>query len=989
MLKDRFLSFTTAAIIATCGMTAQSHAADPRDLPPAPQRGLAGDWLLDSSAFKAGVFHTDHPHELVLENGLVRRTFRLSPNAATVGLDHQVTGHAVIRAVRPEVEVTIDGTTYPVGGLVGQPNHAFLLPEWLETMQTDPAAFQFTGFEVGETRERFAWKRVRHHAPDATWPPKGVYLQMHYRMPAPQSGPSASPASDAGRERMMETRFDGATALPDGWTARVTTAHQRSSVANEGKAGEIFTPPHTHAFVERPLPPGVRLVETRIDPGTDRSASWGPGIALVWKSGHTIKLNLGSSGFDAENKPAFSCFDGSREWFNLGKGEPSLDATTTMRLRIEGTAVFCEALHEGKWKTYHQASLPPGLGDPALVRLGKLDKSGGATDHASPPGEPGRLRIESFAAYGPLDEASPTTPLPQSPPITLTVHYELYDGVPVFCKWLTLRNGGDTTITVDRFSSEILAVAEEDSPVETRAGVAQPLPQALHVETDFAFGGFNHDHANRHVVHWRPDPQYTSIVNYTRDQPTLLVVSPDRGPAQDIAPGGTFESHRTLQLVHDSTCRTRRGLTLKRMYRTLAPWTTENPLMHHLLDSRPEAVRQAIDHAAEVGFEMIILSFGSGFNIENDDPAFLDTWKGVADHARSKGIDIGSYSLLSSRRIGGGNDIVSPPGEKPTHGSCPALTSGWGQEYFRKLYHFHRRTGFSAFEHDGSYPGDVDVTPRPPLQKGAEDSQWAQWRIIRDFYQWCRSEGIYLNVPDYYFLSGSNKTGMGYREVNWSLPRAHQVIHTRQNIFDGSWEKTPSMGWMFVPLAQYHGGGAAATIEPLDRHRDHYGSMLASNLAMGVQACYRGPRLFDTPATKAVVKQWVDWFKQHRDILESDMVHGRRADGRDLDWMLHVNPKLETKGMLVVFNPLDREVSRTLDLDLYYTGLEGRARVAPMGGAEAEHPLHRGTRLHLPVTVPAGGLFWATIRNASEGAGRGPIEHRDRRRPARHRAMER
>jgi hypothetical protein len=952
----------TACLVIATSTARPTTAAQWQELPTAPQRGPAPDWRLDDSDFKAGVFRTGNANEIVLENGLVRRTFRLSPNAATIGIDHQVTGHAILRAVRPEAEVTIDGVTFPVGGLTGQPNHAFLLPEWLETMQADPAAFQFTGFEMGQPRERFGWKRVRHHAPDATWPPKGVHLQMHYRMPDPQAGPSAALASDAARNRLLETRFDGANALPNGWTAHVSRAHERSSVVNEGKAGEIFTPPNTYAFVEHPLPHGVRLVETRIDPGTDRSASWGPGLALVWANGHTVKFNLGSSGFDAENKPAFSCFDGSREWPNLGKGEPSLDAATTLRLRIDCDAVFCEAMHEGRWETYHQAKLPPALGDPTAVRIGKLDKSGGASDHAGPHGELGRLRVESFNAYGPLDEDALKEPSPGSPLVTLTVHYELYDGIPVFCKWLTVQNGGDKTITIDRFSSEILAVAEEDNPVETRAGVAQPIPQTLHVETDFAFGGFNHHHANRHVVHWRADPQYTSIVNYTREQPTQLVVAPDRGPSQDIAPGETFESHRTFQLVHDSTCRTRRGLALKRMYRTVAPWTTENPLMHHLLDSRPEAVLQAIDQAAEVGFEMIILSFGSGFNIENDNPEFLDTWKRVADHARSKGIDIGSYSLLSSRRIGGGNDIVSPPGETPTHGNCPALTSEWGREYFRKLYHFHRHTGFSVFEHDGSYPGDVDVTPRPPLQKGESDSQWAQWQIIRDFYQWCRGEGIFLNVPDYYFLSGSNKTGMGYREVNWSLPRAHQVIHTRQNIFDGSWEKSPSMGWMFVPLAQYHGGGAAATIEPLDQHRDHYGRMLASNLALGVQACYRGPRLFDTPATKSVVKHWVDWFKQHRDILESDMVHGRRADGRDLDWMLHVNPKLETKGMLVVFNPLDHEVTRTLDLDVYYTGLESRVRVSSMGEAETEHALHRSTRLHLPVTVPAGGLFWATLR---------------------------
>ena len=50
------------------------------------------------------------------------------------------------------------------------------------------------------------------------------------------------------------------------------------------------------------------------------------------------------------------------------------------------------------------------------------------------------------------------------------------------------------------------------------------------------------------------------------------------------------------------------------------------------------------------------------------------------------------------------------------------------------------------------------------------------------------------------------------------------------------------MGWMFVPLTQYHGGGAAATIEPLKDHLPHYGQRLANLFGAGVQACYRGPR---------------------------------------------------------------------------------------------------------------------------------------------------
>jgi hypothetical protein len=233
--------------------------------------------------------------------------------------------------------------------------------------------------------------------------------------------------------------------------------------------------------------------------------------------------------------------------------------------------------------------------------------------------------------------------------------------------------------------------------------------------------------------------------------------------------------------------------------------------------------------------------------------------------------------------------------------------------------------------------------------------------MIADFYRWCRGQGFYLNVPDHYFLNGSSKTGMGYREVNWSLPREQQVIHTRQNIYDGTWEKTSSMGWMFVPLTEYQGGGAAATIEPLDEHLDHYERMLVSNLALGVQACYRGPRLYDTGRTRVMVKRWVDWFKAHRGILESDLIHGRRADARDLDWMLHVNTRLEEKGMLVVFNPLDRPVEMTLRVNLYYTGLTNKAKVRAAHGRVRTYRLNRDYTIELPVRVDAQGMSWWVI----------------------------
>ena len=426
--------------------------------------------------------------------------------------------------------------------------------------------------------------------------------------------------------------------------------------------------------------------------------------------------------------------------------------------------------------------------------------------------------------------------------VRVSVLYEIYDGVPLVSKSIIIRNLGARPVTLDAFASEILAFVEPESAVNTPVAWARPN---FHLESDMAFLADTPGTAAK-TVFWMTDPSYTSQVNYRLQTPCLVESRPPLGPAEVLAPGATFESFRTYLLCFDGTDRERRGLALRRMYRTLAPWVTENPVLMHLTSSDPAVVRQAVDQAAETGFEMVILSFGSGLDMENEDPAYLRTFKELSDYAHSRGVEIGGYSLLASRRVSDADDVVNPrtgrPGGFAAFGNSPCLGSSWGQEYFRKLRGFFEATGFDLLEHDGSYPGDVCASTAHPGHRGLADSQWTQWRGITDFYRWCRSRGISLNVPDWYFLSGSNKSAMGYREVNWSLPRDRQVVLGRQNIFDGTWEKTPSMGWMFVPLVQYHGGGEAATIEPLDEHLEHYEAHLAQNFSSGVQACYRGLR---------------------------------------------------------------------------------------------------------------------------------------------------
>jgi hypothetical protein len=147
------------------------------------------------------------------------------------------------------------------------------------------------------------------------------------------------------------------------------------------------------------------------------------------------------------------------------------------------------------------------------------------------------------------------------------------------------------------------------------------------------------------------------------------------------------------------------------MYRAIAPWVTENPITHHLLTNKPELAREAIDKASDVGFEAIIFSFGSGFNMENRDPDFLAEWKDVADYARTKNIELGSYSLLSSRSVAKEHMLVPPNGQEATHGRMPALTSNWGQAWIETVRKFYASTPSSMFASRRPTTRCVDFAP--------------------------------------------------------------------------------------------------------------------------------------------------------------------------------------------------------------------------------------------------------------------------------------
>lgn len=692
------------------------------------------DWLIEASPAVSGVYQTHEGKDIVLSNGLISRVFRIFPNLATIDIVHQTTGENLLRAVSNEGTLTVDGTTYTLGGLDGQQEFGYIQYPWIDRLTTIPRSFRIVDFEIAELAPRIRWANKR-------W------------------------------------------SLEKGWTT----------------TGKVLS-----FYLEGP----------------------------DYLKGLRVKLN-----------------------------------------------------------------------------------------------------------------------------------YALYDGMPCISKWFEIENNTGMAVSLNEFTLEQLAMAEPESPVEAK-DPHQFLKPNIHVESDWGFLGFTEREADK-TEHWSTDPRYKSQCNYPLLTPCLLEVKLPMGPDEEIAAGGSFESFRTWLMPFDSYDRDRKGLALKRMYRKIAPWTTENPIFLHCTSSDPQVVRTAIDQCAETGYEMVILSFGSGLNLEDESEANVARIKEMVDYARSKGIELGGYSLLSSRWISDAVDVINPETGKRggmIFGSSPCLCSDWGYEYFRKIKNIFERTGMTVFENDGSYPGNVCASTSHTYHKGLKDSQWKQRKKIADLYRWMCENGIYTNIPDYgYMLNGGTKVGIGYREVNWSLPRERQLVLGRQVIYDGLWERLPGMCWTFVPLTQYHGGGAAATLEPLSEHLDAYEGHMMQNYGSGVQACYRGHRLYDTDETKQLVRKTIDWYKKYRDILNSEVLHLRRPDGRDYDGILHVNPALKEKGLAMLYNPTSETIVRDITLPLYYTGLTKKARISERDGKSRTYRLDRNYNVTIRVTIAPHAYTWFVI----------------------------
>ncbi|WP_220377797.1 MULTISPECIES: LamG domain-containing protein [unclassified Arenibacter] len=559
--------------------------------------------------------------------------------------------------------------------------------------------------------------------------------------------------------------------------------------------------------------------------------------------------------------------------------------------------------------------------------------------------------------------------------IEIKINYEIYQGIPVISKWLEVINHNERDVTLDRFESEVLAINQDQV-------------QRIHVESDYSFALANWDKDGSGLLHFTGDPKPYQAGQST----TKWVVDPDyhtwatQNAAEDIyldfphrnlllskLPIGPnvlinnkepFISNITFELLNDNDDRERQSLAHRRMYKTLAPQVTESLIGAAITSHDETQLKSLIDQMEELGMEKLTIDPWPGVNYDNMDKSYLKHWGTIGKYAEERGIIMAGYELqVASRGRGPEVDCIDPATGTPgtMFGQSVCIASKWRDDYYPKMWRFYDESKFMVYSADGPYHGDACGSRIHRYHRGLEDSQWEQWKAQIEVIHEAQRRNMNILLPDWYFLNGGSSTGMGYREATANLSPQQQLLLGRQYIYDGTWYKLPTMGWMTLQLIGFYTDDPRVGLEPLNENIERYEQQLIQYLASGSQLTIRGNRMYDTPRTKAMVQKWLNWFKSYRQILTSDIIHVSRPTGRDLDCILHVDPFGKHKGMAIVFNPTDRDIEKELKLPLYYSGLKDSAIVRKEGGSPLKYDLNDKGELLITVKIKAGGTSWFVL----------------------------
>ena len=122
---------------------------------------------------------------VLLSNTLISREFLLDPDFATIDFrDLHATNSSLLRCVKPEAVITLDGIRYNIGGVNPNTQCAYFnRTDFERNKALDTQAFHLSTYEVSTPVAPFSYTPKRGAPSDIQWPPKGVHLTVYFKAP--------------------------------------------------------------------------------------------------------------------------------------------------------------------------------------------------------------------------------------------------------------------------------------------------------------------------------------------------------------------------------------------------------------------------------------------------------------------------------------------------------------------------------------------------------------------------------------------------------------------------------------------------------------------------------------------------------------------------------------------------------------------------------------------------------------------------------------
>lgn len=561
--------------------------------------------------------------------------------------------------------------------------------------------------------------------------------------------------------------------------------------------------------------------------------------------------------------------------------------------------------------------------------------------------------------------------------LNVQIHYELYVGSPVLTKWVTIGRLNNTAydtnfpMLLQGIEVESLYLDPDFTPLspitypqyDSLTPPLYPSSGKLGILVDYYYaanvtwladsvnGGITPGSAQPILsVSETPDMEYVLSGTYKPGNVwTSLRVYEflfDNGPEQGT-PVSRYPASETYYGCTLGPCvpnagsaimggiTERRGIIMKKFLALIAAQGLENPLQNHLTASDSVTIRQTCTEMASVGWEMLVLSYGSGFDVENTTSSYLNQYKSDIAFCNNLGIEVGGYDLIGwTRDPGHGWEALNPDG---TNSGDACFGSGWYDYLLDSVLTFKNVANLTMVETDGPYAGYGCSNLSHTGHNGQVNSVALQSRAMGEFYSKLQSNGVYINAPDSWFMFGISKMGIGYNEGTFRLSDVDIInLVQRQVIYDATYYTLPSFAWSQIPMGTYNYSSTFDLVR--------FEAAVVGQLSYGIGTFIDQPNgvtFLPVPQVQTILNRWTVWFKLYRIILSvGDFIHIQRPNGQSLDIVLHTRSQDTVPGLFILTNPSADDITeKSFVLPLYYTGILPNTQAnITWGNAVTVHP---------------------------------------------------